>query len=137
MANRRARPVDLHPLAAWDFRQDRQEQTAGWEIKLHGAAQADACRAGIARRYVLRHDESAGTTAAPKTLEVWVRLANVSQSGGAAIGIQTPDGGVFDAIVFGERDPRQWMAGSDNYVRTQSFRAPRKPSRRCAGAIVR
>ena len=59
-----------------------------------------------------------------KTLEVWVRLANIMQSGGAAMGVQSLDGGVFDSIVFGERDPRQWMAGSENYVRTQSFNAP-------------
>ena len=137
VANRRTRPVELRPLAAWDFRQDRQEQTAGWEIKLRGAARLTP--AGLE----LPDDTSfamTGPQAQPlraKTLEVWVRLANVSQAGGAAIGVQTPDGGVFDAIVFGERDPRQWMAGSDNYVRTQSFSVARgNRNRRCAGAIV-
>jgi hypothetical protein len=32
--------------------------------------------------------------------------------------------GQFDAIVFGEREPGQWMAGSNGYARTQSFQAP-------------
>ncbi|HVU86013.1 MAG TPA: DUF1553 domain-containing protein [Pirellulales bacterium] len=123
LAKRRAQPVELRPLAAWDFRQDRLEQTAGWEIELHGAARLTS--AGLE----LNGDDAFATTGRSsqdlraKTLEVWVRLANVKQSGGAAIGVQSLDGGVFDSIVFGEREPRQWMAGSDNYVRTQSFHA--------------
>jgi hypothetical protein len=123
LAKRRAQPVELRPLAAWDFRQDRLEQTAGWEIELHGAARLTP--AGLE----LAGDDAFATTGRTsqdlraKTLEVWVRLANIRQSGGAAMGIQSLDGGVFDAIVFGERDPRQWMAGSENYIRTQSFHA--------------
>ena len=57
-----------------------------------------------------------------KTLEAWVSLDNLQQAGGAAIGIQTLDGGTFDAIVFGERETGCWMAGSDNFSRTQPFR---------------
>ncbi len=124
LAKLKSNPVELQPLASWDFRQDHARQTAGWEVKLSGAAALSS--AGLE----LSDDTSFGTTGSQqrtlraKTLEVWVQLANVAQSGGAAIGIQTFDGGTFDAIVFGERDPRQWMAGSENYVRTQGFRAP-------------
>ena len=35
--------------------------------------------------------------------------------------IQSNDGKTFDAIVFGEREPKRWMAGSEGYSRTQSF----------------
>ena len=35
--------------------------------------------------------------------------------------VQSNDGRKFDAIVFGEREPRRWMAGSEGYSRTQSF----------------
>ena len=59
-----------------------------------------------------------------KTLEAWVQLDNLDQRGGGVITIQTPDGVVFDSIVFGEQNPRQWMAGSNGFVRTQSFNAP-------------
>src|SRR5690606_793352 len=34
------------------------------------------------------------------------------------------DGNTFDAIVFGEQQPRRWMAGSNNFARTQSFEGP-------------
>ncbi len=38
--------------------------------------------------------------------------------------MQTGQGSLFDAIVFGELEPRCWLAGSDNHNRTRSFRAP-------------
>jgi pilus assembly protein CpaE len=38
--------------------------------------------------------------------------------------VQTPDGAVFDAIVFAEQQPGCWLAGSDNFSRTQSFNGP-------------
>ncbi len=37
------------------------------------------------------------------------------------VSLQTKNGMVFDAIVFGEKDPGQWLAGSDVFSRTQSF----------------
>jgi beta-fructofuranosidase len=52
-----------------------------------------------------------------KTLVAWVAPANLSQRGGSALTIE--DGNAhFDGIVFGERSPARWMAGSDNFRRT-------------------
>jgi hypothetical protein len=59
-----------------------------------------------------------------KTLEAWVQVDDLNQRGGAAISLETPGGGAFDAIVFGEREPKRWMAGSNGFVRTESFKAP-------------
>jgi hypothetical protein len=59
-----------------------------------------------------------------KTLEVWVRLDNLTQRGGGAITLQTDNGVVFDSIVFAERRPQQWMPGSNSYVRSESFQGP-------------
>ncbi|MCC7376893.1 MAG: DUF1553 domain-containing protein [Verrucomicrobiales bacterium] len=56
-----------------------------------------------------------------KTLEAWVDLANLDQRGGAAISIEREDGSVFDAIVFGEREPKRWMAGSNGFARTRDL----------------
>ena len=58
-----------------------------------------------------------------KTLQAWVQLDSLDQRGSGVMSIQTPDGAVFDAIVFGEQTPRQWMAGSNFFQRTQSFNA--------------
>ena len=59
-----------------------------------------------------------------KTLEAWVTLSDLNQSGGAAISIESGDGRVFDAIVFGERQAGRWMAGSEGFVRTRDLEAP-------------
>ncbi len=59
-----------------------------------------------------------------KTLEAWVSLASLDQGGGAAISLQNKEGSVFDAIVFGERQPGQWTAGSNGFARTRETGAP-------------
>jgi hypothetical protein len=53
-----------------------------------------------------------------------VQLDGLDQTGGGVMTIQDLDGGVFDAIVYGERKPRQWIAGSDNFRRTQDVDGP-------------
>jgi hypothetical protein len=63
-----------------------------------------------------------GVTAAPeplqdKTLVAWVSLSDTNQQGGSALTLM--EGEDFDAIVFGERQPGRWMAGSDFFRRTQ------------------
>lgn len=63
-----------------------------------------------------------------KTLEAWVALANLDQSGGAAISIESSNGQVFDAIVFGEQKPKEWISGSENFSRTKAFRASEETS---------
>jgi mono/diheme cytochrome c family protein len=59
-----------------------------------------------------------------KTLEAWVSLADLDQRGGAAITIESGDGRQFDAIVFGERQPRRWVAGSEFFQRTVDVEGP-------------
>ena len=39
--------------------------------------------------------------------------------GSGVIGIQSTNGVVFDSIVYGERTPQAWMAGSDTLKRSQ------------------
>jgi hypothetical protein len=59
-----------------------------------------------------------------KTLEAWVRLADLKQGGGAVISLEKKGGGLFDAIVFGERQAGKWMAGSEGFARTRDVEAP-------------
>lgn len=53
-----------------------------------------------------------------KTLEGWVKLTDLNQRAGAIISLHQDPGGRFDAIVYAERKPRAWMAGSDFFKRT-------------------
>lgn len=53
-----------------------------------------------------------------------MKLDDLGQRGGGVISLQTPDGAVFDALVFGETEPGRWIAGSDSFKRTRSFAGP-------------
>jgi len=52
-----------------------------------------------------------------KTLVAWVKLGNLDQRGGSALTLENR-ATEFDAIVFGEIEPRKWMAGSEFFHRT-------------------
>jgi Protein of unknown function (DUF1553)/Protein of unknown function (DUF1549)/Concanavalin A-like lectin/glucanases superfamily/Planctomycete cytochrome C len=56
-----------------------------------------------------------------KTLEAWVVLPTLDQGGGGAMTIETLNGGVFDSIVFAERQARKWMPGSNGFTRTRDL----------------
>ncbi len=128
LAGRKTSPapaVELpRPIARWEFDGDLKDSIG----ELHGTASGQArIDAG---RLILDGKDSYVATAplkselSSKTLEVWVSLAGLDQRGGGAITVQSSTGAVFDSIVFGEKDPGQWMAGSNGFVRTQSFQAP-------------
>ncbi|MBX9788216.1 MAG: DUF1553 domain-containing protein [Pirellulales bacterium] len=117
---KQARDERPRPIARWDF-DDQTDALGGLAIKTHGAAQlCDGAlvldgQTGYAATVPLARDLCA------KTLQAWVRLADLEQRGGAAISIQSLDGQTFDALVFAEQQPGEWLAGSNNFVRTQSF----------------
>jgi hypothetical protein len=116
-------PEPPAPTAAWEFNDDANDRVGSLHGTLKGGARIE--------NGVLVVDGKDGFVAtapinadiAEKTLEAWVQLDNLEQGGGAAISLQTLDGVTFDAIVFGEREPKKWMAGSNGFVRTQSFNA--------------
>ena len=121
-----APPVAPLPLAVWDFSADLRDKRGS----LHGTAQGAATirDGGLALdgrdAYVVTVPLVKDLRA--KTLEVWLSLASLKQVGGGAMSVQTLDGSVFDAIVFAEREPGCWVAGSNNYTRTLDFAAPKR-----------
>jgi len=111
------------PYAAWNFDGNFNDTSGDLHATASGNAKIeDGCLV------VNGNNQYAATTPInialhEKTLEAWVKLDSLSQRGGGVISIQKMDGTVFDAIVFGEREPQRWMAGSNSFVRTQSFQA--------------
>ncbi len=112
------------PGARWEFDGDLNDSLG----KLHGTAHGGA---RLENGRLVLNGKTAYVATAPldrplkeKTLEAWLTLSDLSQTGGAAISVQTLDGGAFDAIVYGEREPRRWMAGSEFYRRTQPAGGP-------------
>lgn len=57
-----------------------------------------------------------------KTFEGWVQLNDLDQRAGALISVHQSPGNVFDALVYGERKRRAWMAGSDFFKRTTDLK---------------
>ncbi len=109
------------PISRWSFDADARDQLGALHGELLGGA---TLRNG---RLIL-DGNSAHLRTAPlaralreKTLEVWVALANLDQSGGGVLTVETSSGSVFDAIVFAERDARKWVNGSDNFRRSRAL----------------
>lgn len=114
------------PVARWDFVTGLKD--------LAGGADASAREGAERTGGGLRLDGKRGhAVSAPlavdlkeKTLEAWVQLGDREQRGGGVVSIQSPRGEVFDALVFAEKDAGQWLAGSNHFLRTQSFRGPQE-----------
>jgi hypothetical protein len=112
------------PLAVWDFVAGLADQKGSLDGRLHGGAKLTGeglvvdGRDGYVATAPLRKDLR------EKTLEAWVRLDGPDQRGGGVMSVQTTDGRSFDAIVYGEQQPRRWMAGSEFFSRTKAFGGP-------------
>lgn len=115
------------PLSQWDFTTDLQDRVGS----LHGrwVGQPQPSPGGIVcdgTNYVATAPLTQPLT--EKTLEVRVKLTDLEQRGGGVMSLQTLDGVVFDAVVYGEQQPQRWMAGSNGFQRTSSFIAPAEES---------
>lgn len=121
-------PAPPQPFAHWDFRKGPEDLVGDLDGELHGDAKITAD--GLLLDGVQAHFTSpaVGKAFKAKTLEAWVKLDNLGQSGGAVLGVQSLDanpGSIeFDAIVFGEREPARWIAGSDYFERTADLYGP-------------
>ena len=112
-------PPGPEPLARWDFANGLHDTVGDLHGTLHGSAR-------LQDGLVL---DGAGHVSTPpigvelraKTLEAWVQLETTDQRGGGVVTVQNLGGNVFDSIVFGERTPKRWLAGSDFFHRTQGF----------------
>ena len=111
------------PMGSWDFDRDLSDGTGSAHgLAKSGANIVDGALQLSSGAYVVTNP--IGKTIKAKTLEAWVKLDSLNQRGGGLMSIQTPNGVIFDSIVFAEQDARQWMSGSNNFKRTQSFDGP-------------
>ena len=111
------------PISRWEFAGDLQDAIGPAHGIAREGAQVDNDSLVVNRQaHVITAPIKQNIKA--KTLEAWVQLSTLDQSGGGVMTIQTPNGVTFDAIVFAEQTPKQWMAGSDGFSRTQSFNGP-------------
>ncbi len=113
--------ADVKPLMSWDFDSAEGLEFIGGARIENGALVLDG-DTGFART------GAQPTPLREKTLTVRVQVTNPDVGGGAALSVQTLEGTIFDAVVYAEREPRKWMAGSDLYSRTQPFQGIAEPA---------
>ncbi|MEQ9066617.1 MAG: DUF1553 domain-containing protein, partial [Gimesia chilikensis] len=112
------------PVAAWDFRKGTDDLVGGLSGTLHGSAKQTPEGLVLDGNRSFLKTDPLPEVLGEKTLEVWVKLSDLQQRGGGVLSVQTTDGNIFDAIVFGEQQPGHWLAGSDHFNRTKSFQGP-------------
>ena len=125
----------LAPVARWEFDGNLKDSIG----TLHGTAYLGAKLVDGK----LHLDGQGFVATAPfetdlmaKTLEVWLTLETLSQMGGGALTVQNLGGEPFDSIVFGERTPLHWMAGSEGYRRYENFDGPEETSDALGDGVI-
>jgi hypothetical protein len=112
------------PLARWTFETNAHDCVGSLHARLERGARISGGRLVLDGKEAFAITEPLKASLGEKTLEAWVALSTLEQGGGGVVSVEADDGQRFDAIVFGERQPRQWMAGSDSFRRTRDFEAP-------------
>lgn len=107
--------------AAWDFRSGANDLIGALHAKPIGGAKLTPRGAVLDGKTGYLRTPPLTTDLKAKTLEAWVTLDNLKQQGGGIFTVQSPEGAIFDAIAFGEREPGRWLAGSNFFARTQPF----------------
>ena len=116
-------PESPKPMSRWDFLSGPEDLVGGMSVTLHDGARLGG--GGLVldgKGYAVT--SSLSRSLREKTLVAWVQLSTLDQRGGGVMTLQTRGGGTFDAIVYAEQTPGEWLAGSDHFRRTKPFGGP-------------
>lgn len=109
------------PYAEWTFEDGPGDSLNRLPLKLEGNAKIKDGALILDGRTAFARSASLTKSLDNKTLEAWVVLDTLDQKGGGVLTLQDRRGSVFDAIVYAERAPQEWLSGSNNHRRTQEF----------------
>lgn len=112
------------PLARWSFLADATDGTGTVASGTEGGATVRGGQVWLDGKAAHVRSGPLGRELGAFTLEAWVTLDGLDQQGGGVVSIESATGADFDSIVFGEREPGRWMAGSEGFRRTRSLEAP-------------
>jgi Protein of unknown function (DUF1549)/Protein of unknown function (DUF1553)/Concanavalin A-like lectin/glucanases superfamily/Planctomycete cytochrome C len=111
------------PFARWNFETDAGDSVGSMHAQLQGGATINNGRLIVRGAGQYAKTAPIHRQIQEKTLEAWVVIPDRKQGGGGVITLETDKGSVFDSIVYAERQPRKWMAGSNGFVRTRDLEA--------------
>ncbi|MGV3662366.1 MAG: DUF1553 domain-containing protein, partial [Prosthecobacter sp.] len=116
-----AAPVNApEPFAEWTFDKDLEDSKGRMHLDFVGAAHVENGALVLDGKSMAKSTSLPATLKA-KTLEAWVMLDNLTQRGGGVVTVQEKDGGLFDSLVFAEKTPQHWVAGSNFFERSELF----------------
>ena len=111
-------------MARWTFEMDAKDVIGGLHGTLMGGAVVENGRLKLNGKTAFMETAPLARSVHEKTLEAWVAPANLDQRGGGVLSLENKGAVAFDAIVYGERVPGRWMAGSENFRRTHDLEGP-------------
>ena len=112
------------PVAAWTFDDGPRDALGGLHGELLGGAVIRQGRLVLNGTGAFLRTAPLEHTLREKTLEAWVAPSTLDQGGGGVLTVESQNGVVFDSIVFAEKEPRKWMAGSDGFRRGRNVKGP-------------
>jgi hypothetical protein len=110
----------LRPLAHWDFDDDLSDRYGNLHTVARGMAHLEQGALVVDGKQSYAMAGNLPSDIVEKTLSVRVTLDNLSQRGGGVISVINPNTQQFDSIVYGERESRRWMPGSDGFRRSKN-----------------
>lgn len=108
-------------LVGWWLFDNETEETGNWgDIILRGADIKDG-KLELTHNNWANSIEYDGPDITDVTLASWVTLNDLEHTHGSALTLDRTDLDQFVAIVYAERQARQWMPGSSHFRRTNDF----------------
>jgi hypothetical protein len=117
------------PVAAWSFEKDARDIIGHLDGHLEGGAQVRDGRLILDGKGAYFRTDALPFDLGAKTLEVWVSPANLDQQAGGVLSVESTDVHGFDAIVFAEKEPRRWLAGSNFSLRSENVHGAAEDAR--------
>jgi len=114
----------IRPMARWSFEGDARDSVAALHGELNGGAKIENGRLVLDGKDAHFVSVPLARDLGEKTIEAWLSLATLEQRGGGVVTVENGKGSVFDSIVFAEKERQHWLAGSNNFQRTQSAGGP-------------
>ena len=114
----------VKPALLWTFEAGAREEIAGLTATLNGGAAVSNGRLRLSGKGAFLQSAPLPREIKAKTLEAWVALTSLTQRGGGALSLESNGGRTFDGLVYGEQQPRKWIAGSNSFRRTRDLKAP-------------
>ncbi len=111
-------------IGHWKFEgsNPNADLTGNWgDLVLAGGASFVGGKLDVVNGSLVRTTSYSGPAISSKTLVSFLNLDDLSVRAGSAITIDKTNIDQFDGIVYAERQPFRWMAGSNSYTRTQDF----------------